>query len=71
MTLTKFPEHTDYKTIVAEPKPSKGRRRSEKAEHSFAHTPVTGGGRRNRLQSIKKNQKRYIMLTSAYNLGAI
>ena len=56
-------------------KGSKGRElqrlRSEKVERSFAHTLESGGGRRTRLRGIEKNQKRYFILTAAYNLGVI
>jgi transposase len=47
------------------------RLRSEKVERSFAHTLENGGGRRTRLRGIEKNQKRYFILTAAYNLGVI
>jgi transposase len=47
------------------------RARSEKVERTFAHTLETGGGRRTRLRGLKKNQKRYWILTAAYNLGVI
>ncbi|MBL8868688.1 MAG: hypothetical protein JNK90_02790 [Planctomycetaceae bacterium] len=40
-------------------------------ERSFAHTLESGGGRRTRLRGIEKNQKRYFILTAAYNLGVI
>jgi transposase len=47
------------------------RRRGEKVERSFAHTLETGGGRRTRLRGVEKTQKRYLILTAAYNLGVI
>lgn len=47
------------------------RQRSEKIERSFAHTMETGGGRRTRLRGLEKNQKRYFILTAAYNLGVM
>lgn len=47
------------------------RARSEKVERTFAHTLETGGGRRTRLRGLEKNQKRYFILTAAYNLGVI
>jgi transposase len=68
----------ERRAILNNRKRSKGRKgrelqrlRSEKVERSFAHTLETGDGRRTRLRGIEKNQKRYFILTAAYNLGVI
>jgi hypothetical protein len=68
----------ERRAILNNRKRSKGRKgrelqrlRSEKVERSFAHTLETGDGRRTRLRGIAKNQKRYFILTAAYNLGVI
>jgi transposase len=56
-------------------KRSKGRKlqrtRSEKVERTFAHVLETGGGRRCRLRGTEKIQKRYFLMTAAYNLGVV
>ena len=56
-------------------KRNKGRKlqrmRSEKVERSFAHVLETGGGRRCRLRGTEKIQKRYFLMTAAYNLGVV
>jgi len=56
-------------------KGNKGRKlqklRSEKVERTFAHVLETGGGRRCRLRGTEKIQKRYFLMTAAYNLGVV
>ena len=56
-------------------KRNKGRKlqrmRSEKVERTFAHVLETGGGRRCRLRGTEKIQKRYFLMTAAYNLGVV
>lgn len=56
-------------------KGNKGRKlqrlRSEKVERTFAHVLGTGGGRRCRLRGTEKIQKRYYLMTAAYNLGVV
>ncbi|AMV35323.1 Transposase DDE domain protein [Pirellula sp. SH-Sr6A] len=56
-------------------KGNKGRKlqrsRSEKVERTFAHLLETGGGRRCRLRGTVKIQKRYFLMTAAYNLGVV
>lgn len=47
------------------------RMRSEQVERTFAHVLETGGGRRCRLRGKEKIQKRYHLMTAAYNLGVI
>jgi hypothetical protein len=56
-------------------KGNKGRKlqrlRSGKVERTFAHVLETGGGRRCRLRGAEKIQKRYFLMTAAYNLGVV
>jgi hypothetical protein len=48
-----------------------GRRRSERAERTFAHVCETGGGRRAWLRGIKNVTKSYLARVAAHNLGVI
>ncbi len=48
-----------------------GRRRSEQAERSFAHTCETGGGRRAWLRGVANVSKSHLMRAAACNLGII
>lgn len=68
----------ERQAVVANRRRAKGNRgrelqrmRSEKVERTFAHVLETGGGRRSRLRGTKKIQKRYFLMTAAYNLGVI
>jgi hypothetical protein len=66
------------KAVLANRRRAKGnkgrklqRMRSEKVERTFAHVLETGGGRRCRLRGAEKIQKRYFLMTAAYNLGVV
>lgn len=48
-----------------------GRLRSERVERSFAHTCVTGGGRRAWLRGVVNVSKSYLSRAAAHNLGII
>ena len=68
----------ERKAVLANRRRAKGnkgrklqRMRSEQVERSFAHVLETGGGRRCRLRGTEKIQKRYFMMTAAYNLGVV
>ncbi len=47
------------------------RKRGETVERSFAHTCNRGGMRRTWLRERENNEKRYLMQTSAFNLGLV
>jgi len=47
------------------------RKRSEKAERSFAHVCTTGGLRRMTLRGQDKVRKRYVVYAAAFNLGLV
>jgi len=66
------------KAVLANRRRAKGnkgrklqRMRSEKVERTFAHVLETGGGRRCRLRGTEKIQKRYFLMTAAYNVGGV
>jgi len=68
----------ERKAVLANRRRAKGTRgrklqrmRSEKVERTFAHVLETGGGRRCRLRGTEKIQKRYFLMTAAYNLGVV
>jgi transposase len=68
----------ERKAVLANRRRAKGnkgrklqRKRSEQVERSFAHVLETGGGRRCRLRGTEKIQKRYFLMTAAYNLGVV
>ena len=48
-----------------------GRWRSERVERSFAHTCVTGAGRRTWLRGVVDVSKSYLGRTAAHNLGIV